>query len=85
MGEPAIILFLRAALPDWTVGRDEHGNPFATHLDGSRFEWRRKYRGGSDLWIADCNKASHRRHEAEFEFVTGLEASLHQPTHTEAT
>ena len=54
--EPAVVLYLRIALPDWTVSWKGH-KAIATHPDGSRAVWMYKYNGGDHAWISSLPDA----------------------------
>lgn len=69
--EPAIILYLRAALPGWTV-TEMAGQPTAEHPNGSRMHWECRFSGGSPLWVLFANNTVRAKYPNEIELLSSL-------------
>ena len=68
---PAIILYLRAALPGWTV-TEIGGHPVAEHPNGSRMRWECKFNNGNPTWVLFANDAVRAKYPEEVELLATL-------------
>lgn len=78
--EPAVVLYLRIALPDWPVSWKGH-KAIATHPDGSRAVWMYKYNGGDHAWISSLPDALLIAHPELGGYLL-IRQSTYEPTHT---
>lgn len=69
--EPAIVLYLRGALPGWTV-TEVDACPTAVHPDGSRIRWRCKFNSGDPAWFLLASEAVQTKYPQEVELLSML-------------
>lgn len=59
---PAVVLYLRGALPGWEVRALDRDLVAATHEDGFRASWQLRFNGGSPRWFAEYSRATGTAH-----------------------
>ena len=78
--EPAVVLYLRAALPEWVVTWSD-SEVTATHPDGSRVRWKYRYNSGHPAWLSGLTNAQLTAHP-DLRWYETIHQSAHTPIHT---
>jgi hypothetical protein len=84
VGPPAIVLFIRGALPGWAVSW-EAGEPVAAHPEGASVRWTTPpasaWAPGPPAWTLTASDAVWRQHWAELRSLELVRAARHQGRH----